>query len=37
MNEPLEVWAIDLEYLTRNNVLFYKNLVNYALFYRAIP
>lgn len=26
MNEPLEVWAIDLEYLTRNNVLFYKKL-----------
>ena len=24
--EPLEVWAIDLEYLTRNNVLFYKKL-----------
>ena len=26
MNEPFEVWAIDLEYLTRNNVLFYKKL-----------
>lgn len=26
MNEPLEVWAIDLEYLKRNNVLFYKKL-----------
>lgn len=26
INEPLEVWAIDLGYLTRNNVLFYKKL-----------
>lgn len=25
-NDPLEVWAIDMEYLTRNNVLFYKRL-----------
>ena len=25
-NEPVEVWAIDLEYLNRNNVLFYKKL-----------
>ena len=24
--EPVEVWAIDLEYLNRNNVLFYKKL-----------
>lgn len=23
---PVEVWAIDLEYLNRNNVLFYKKL-----------
>lgn len=26
INEPVEVWAIDLEYLNRNNVLFYKKL-----------
>lgn len=26
VNGPVEVWAIDLEYLNRNNVLFYKKL-----------
>lgn len=25
-NYPVEVWAIDLEYLSRNNVLFYKKM-----------
>lgn len=24
---PVEVWAIDLDYLKRNNVLFYKKLI----------
>ena len=24
---PVEVWAIDLDYLNRNNVLFYKKLI----------
>ena len=26
VNWPVEVWAIDIEYLNRNNVLFYKKL-----------
>lgn len=26
VNSSVEVWAIDLEYLNRNNVLFYKKL-----------
>lgn len=28
VNESVEVWAIDLFYLQRNNVLFYKKLIS---------
>lgn len=27
VNSPVEVWAIDTEFLNKNNVLFYKKLV----------
>lgn len=27
VNSPVEVWAVDIEYLNRNNVLFYKKLI----------
>lgn len=27
LSMPVEVWAIDLDYLNKNNVLFYKKLI----------